>query len=97
LGLRQLREMSRDARTPEDHANVACQYRTEAVRLDAVAAKYEEAATIYGSGPIVKNLMAPTTSQRYAFIAQLLRKASDRLRQRASSEDEAACHSAMSR
>jgi hypothetical protein len=95
LSLRRLKEMSRHASTAEDHANVAHHYRTEADRLDAFAAKYEDAAATYGVGPIVKNLMAPTTPQRDAFTAQLLRKAAEGLRQRASSEDEAASYAAM--
>jgi hypothetical protein len=90
LSLKQLKERSRRASTAEDHAFIARQYRTEADRLDAVAANYAQAAATYAKGPMVKNLTAPTTSQRDAFTAQLLRKAAEGLRQRAASEDERA-------
>lgn len=90
LSLKQLKEMSRRASTAEGHAFIARQYLTEADRLDAVAANYAQAAATYAKGPMVKNLMAPTTSQRDAFTAQLLRKAAEGLRQRAASEDKAA-------
>ena len=87
---KQLEKMSRQATTAEDHTSLARYYSTEADRMTAEAAGYEEAAALHRTGPVVKNLTSPGTSQRYTYIADNLRKEADRLRQGALREEAAA-------
>jgi hypothetical protein len=53
---------------------IAGYYLAKADTLEAQAAAYEEAAAAYRHGPVVKNLMSPTTAARYDFIAKGFRE-----------------------
>ena len=59
---------------PSDHLKLARYYRDKAEGLDAQAAGYEQAATAFRQGQIVKNLMAPNTAAQYESIAKRLRE-----------------------
>jgi hypothetical protein len=74
LTRREVRKLTATAESAADHLKIARYYRVEADRLDAQAAGYEEAAAGYRNGPIVKNLMAPTTPARYEFFAKGFRE-----------------------
>jgi hypothetical protein len=77
----EVKRLTATAESREDHLKLASYYKAEADTLDAQAEGYEEAAAAYRGGPIVKNLMAPSTAGRYEFLAKGFRdKAkSDRL------------------
>ena len=73
LTKKEVKRLTATAESSRDHSKLASYYRTEADRLDAQAAGFEEAATAYRRGPIIKNLMAPSTAGRYEFFAKGLR------------------------
>ncbi len=73
LSKKEIRRLTATAETREDHLKLARYYTSEADRLDAAASAYEQAATAYRRGPIVKNLMAPSTPGPYEFFAKGLR------------------------
>ena len=58
------------AETAADHLKIAAYYRGDAHRLDAQGAAYENASNTYRNGPAVKNLLAPSTTGRFDFIAK---------------------------
>src|SRR5258708_26914965 len=70
---REAHQLKATMKSPEDHLKLAQYYKAEADKLDAEAAGYEDAATTYRHGPIVKNLMSPTTPGRYEYIAKAYR------------------------
>ena len=90
LSKKEVRRLTATAETREDHLKLARYYTSEADRLDAEALAYEQAATAYGSGPIVKNLMAPSTPGRYEFFAKGLRNEAKSDRALAASHEEMA-------
>lgn len=68
------KRLATTAESREDHLKLAGYYKAEADRLDAKASGYEDAAAAYRNGPMVKNLMAPTTAPRYEFLAKGFRE-----------------------
>jgi hypothetical protein len=82
------------AKSPEDHLKLAQYYRSKADKLDAEAAGYEQAAATYRRGPIVKNLMSPTTPGRYEYIAKTYREKANSDRELATSHEQMAKHAA---
>ena len=70
---REAKRLAATAETNSDHLRVAEFYTAKADRLEAQAVGYEEAAASYRNGPMVKNLMSPTTPGRYEFFAKELR------------------------
>jgi hypothetical protein len=62
------------AESRTDHLKLAAFYTAKADSLEARAAGYEEAAAAYKNGPMVKNLMSPTTAGRYGFLANAMRE-----------------------
>ena len=77
-------------KSPEDHLKLAQYYKAEADKLDAEATGYEEAAATYRHGPIVKNLMSPTTPGRYEYIAKAYREKANSDRELATSHEQMA-------
>src|SRR6516225_8116412 len=61
-----------NAESRTDHLKLAAFYTAKADSLEARAAGYEEAAAAYKNGPMVKNLMSPTTAGRYGFLAKAM-------------------------
>ena len=74
LTKKQVKRLAVTAELREDHLKLAGYYKAEADRLDAQAAGYEEAAAGYRNGPMVKNLISPTTPGRYEFFAKGFRE-----------------------
>jgi hypothetical protein len=74
LTSREVKNLAATAESAVDHFKLVRYYRAEADRLDAKAATYEEAAATYRHGPMIKNLMAPTTPARYEYFAKGLRE-----------------------
>jgi hypothetical protein len=70
---REAKRLAATAETRSDHLTLAEFYTAKAVRLEAQAIGYEEAAASYRSAPNVKNLMSPTTPGRYEFFAKEMR------------------------
>ena len=70
LTRKDIKELTANAKSPEDHLTLARYFRAKADGLDARAAGYEEAAAHVRTAPGVKNLVSPTTAARYAFIAK---------------------------
>ena len=70
---RDLKFALKAAQTPEDHERIAAYYQVKADQLDAKAAEYEQDATAYRNGPMIKNLASPNTAARYESIAKRLR------------------------
>jgi hypothetical protein len=66
----EVKRLTATAESREDHLKLARYYEAQADSLDSRAAGYEKAAASYRRGPIVKNLMAPSTAGRYAFLAK---------------------------
>jgi hypothetical protein len=66
----EVKKLAKTAKSAEDHLRIARYFNTQADRLEANAAGYEEAAAHYRNGPMVKNLMSPTTPGRYEFFAK---------------------------
>lgn len=67
------KRLAATAETRSDHSRLAAFYAAKAERLEAQAAGYEEAVASYRNGPMVKNLMSPTTPGRYEFFAKGMR------------------------
>jgi len=86
LTKREVRRLTAAAELPEDHLKLAGYYNEKANSLDAEAAGYKEAAAVYRNGPIVKNLMSPTTPGRYDYRAKTLRDEANSDRQRAEAQ-----------
>src|SRR5581483_3257222 len=70
---REAKRLAASAESRTDHSVLAEYYIAKAIRLEAQAAAYEEAATTYRNGPKVKNLGSPTTAGRYEFFAKTMR------------------------
>jgi hypothetical protein len=87
---RQLKAM----KSPEDHSKLAQYYKAEADKLDAAAAGYEEAAATYRQGPMVKNLISPTTPGRYEYIGKTYREKANSDRELATSHEQMAKNAA---
>jgi hypothetical protein len=83
---REVKRLSATAESHEDHFKLARYYNEKADSLDAEAAGYKEAAAVYRNGPIVKNLMSPTTPERYEYHAKTLRDEANSDRQRAEAQ-----------
>lgn len=81
LTKKEAKRLAATAESSQDHLKLAIYYRAEADRLEAQAAGYQEAAAAFRRGPVVKNLMAPSTTGRYEFFAKGFRNEakSDRL------------------
>ena len=90
LTKREVKRLTATAESPADHSQLARYYMEKAESLDAEAAGYKEAAAVYRNGPIVKNLMAPTTAARYEYLAKTLRDEANSDRQRAESQEQMA-------
>jgi hypothetical protein len=83
-----LKSALKAAKTPEDHARIAAYCEAKAQKLDAEAAKYEQAAETYRNGPVVKNVTAPNTAARYDSMAKRLRKEAKSSREMAASHQQ---------
>jgi hypothetical protein len=70
LTKKEAKKLGATAESRTDHLKLAEYYMMQADRLEARAAGYEQTAAAYRSGPMVKNLMAPTTAGRYEFFAK---------------------------
>ena len=68
------KRLAATAESRADHLKLADYCNAAADRLEAQATGYEEAAARYRNGPMVKNLMAPTTPGRYEFFARGFRE-----------------------
>ena len=90
LTKREVKRLSAAAESANDHLMLAAYYRAEAERLDAQASGYERAAATYRNGPMVENLMAPSTLDRYEFLAKGLRDESRSDRTLATAQEEMA-------
>jgi len=82
LTKRDVKWLTKTAETREDHLKIARFWTAEANKLEAQAAGYGDAAAAVRRGPVIKNLMAPSTAARWEFFAKELRHeaASDRAR-----------------
>jgi hypothetical protein len=87
---RDLRSALKAAKTPDDHGRIAAYCKAKADSLDAQAAGYEQAASTYRNGPVVKNLMAPNTAARYDSMAKGLREQAQSNRELAASHEQMA-------
>jgi hypothetical protein len=96
LTRREARQLKATMKSPEDHSKLAQYYKAEADKLDAEAAGYEEAATTYRHGPMVKNLISPTTPGRYEYIAKTYREKAKSDRELAASHEQMAKTAATS-
>ena len=85
-----VKRLAATAESREDHLKLARYYKAQADMLDAQAVGYEEAAGVYRRGPIVKNLMAPSTAGRYEFFARGFRDEAESNRALAESQEEMA-------
>jgi hypothetical protein len=94
LTRREARQLKTTMKSPEDHSKLAQHYKAEADKLDAEAAGYEEAAATYRHGPMVKNLMSPTTPGRYEYIAKTHREKANSVRELATSHEQMAKNAA---
>jgi hypothetical protein len=70
----EVKKLAATAKSPEDHLTIAHFYRGEASGLDAQATRYEEAGGNLRNGPVVKNIMSPTTPGRFEFAAKGFRE-----------------------
>ena len=70
LSRKDIKRLTANAKSSEDHLTLARYFRAKADAMDARAAGYEEAAAQVRTAPAVKNLVSPTTAGRYAFIAK---------------------------
>jgi hypothetical protein len=74
LTKKEAKKLAATAESRTDHLKLAEYYTMQADRLEARAAGYEQAAAAYRDGPTVKNLMAPTTAERYEFFVKGFRE-----------------------
>ena len=84
----EIKKLAASAESAENHLKLARYFNAEADRLEASAAGYEEAAARYHNGPMVKNLISPTTPGRYAFIAKGFREEAKSNRAQAASHEQ---------
>ena len=87
---RNLKTALKAAKTPQDHERIADYCQSEADRLDAQAASYEQSAATYRDSPEAKNLMAPNTPARYEAQAHEFRKEAQSKRVLAASQQQLA-------
>ena len=87
---RNLKTALKAAKTPQDHERIAVYCQSEADRLDAEAASYEQSAATYRDSPEPKNLMAPNTAARYQAQADEFRKEAQSKRVLAASQEQLA-------
>jgi len=71
---REARKLARSAKTADDHRKLVLYYRAEAEKLEAQAVAYDRLAASCRQGPMVKNLISPTTAPRYEYLAGECRK-----------------------
>jgi len=90
LTKREAKRLAATAESRADHVRLAEYYATQADKLEAQAAGYERTAAAYRNGPMVKNLMAPTTPGRYEFMANGFREEAKSSRVIATSHEEMA-------
>jgi hypothetical protein len=90
LTKKDIKNLTKTAKTPEDHLKIAQYYKTEADHLDALAAGYEKVATNLRESPQPKNLVAPGTPGRYEYTAKLSREEAALDRQRAAAQEKLA-------
>lgn len=90
LTRKDIKELTANAKSPEDHLTLARHFRTKADALDARAVSYEEGAAQVRKAPVVKNLVSPTTAARYSFIAKGFRDEAKTNRALAASHEEMA-------
>ena len=70
---KEVKRLTATAESAADHLKLASYYHAKADILNAQGAGYEQTAATYRHGPMVKNLMAPTTPGRYEFFAKRFR------------------------
>lgn len=87
---RNLKTALKSAKTPQDHERIATYCQSEADRLDAQAASYEQSAATFRNGTMEKNLMAPNTAARYQAQADEFRKEAQSKRMLAASQQQLA-------
>jgi hypothetical protein len=87
---REVKKLTANANSSEDHLTLARYYRAKADNFDARAAGYEEAAAELRNGPAVKNFVSPTTAARYAFVAKGFREEAKSNRALATSHEQMA-------
>lgn len=87
---RNLKTALKAAKTPQDHERIGAYCQSEADRLDAQAAAYEQSAAAYRGGPMEKNLTAPNTAARYEAQAHEFRKEAQSKRVLAASQQQLA-------
>lgn len=90
LTRKDIKELTANAKSAEDHLTLAHYFRAKADGLDARAGGYEEAAAKLRTAPAVKNLVAPSTAARYTFIAKGFRDDAKSNRALAASHEEMA-------
>jgi hypothetical protein len=90
LTKREVKKLAATATSPEDHLKLAAYFKTQADRLDAEGAGYEEAAAAYRQGPTPKNLIAPNTAARYEYFAKAFREEARSHRTLAASQEQMA-------
>lgn len=71
---REAKRLTASAESRADHVRLAEYYAMQADKIEAQATGYERAAAAYRNGPMVKNLMAPSTPGRYEFMAKGFRE-----------------------
>lgn len=73
LSNKEAKRLAATAESRTDHLKLTEFYTAKADRLETQAAGYEQAAATYRNGPMIKNLMSPTTAGRYEFFAKTMR------------------------
>jgi hypothetical protein len=90
LTRKQVKRLAATAESAADHMKLANYFQAEANLLEARATAYENAAVNLRNGPMVKNLMAPSTPGRYDFIAKGFRDEAKSDRSQAAAHEEMA-------
>jgi len=90
----EVKKLTKTAKSAEDHMRIARYYNAQADRFESSAAGYDEAAARYRNGPMVKNLMSPTTPGRYEFLAKGFREEASSNRELAASHERMAKNTA---
>jgi hypothetical protein len=96
LTKKEVKHLTAVAKSAEDHLIIAHYYESEADRLDAQGAGYEEAAASYRRSPTAKNLMSPTTAARYEYLARGFREEAKSDRALAASQQQMAKNASAS-
>jgi hypothetical protein len=90
LTWREVKQLTATAESAAEHLKLASYYQAKADKFNAQGAGYEQAAATYRHGPMVKNLMAPTTPGRYEFFAKGFRDEAKSNRSLAAAHEEMA-------